>query len=546
MTLERAGPNTGAGDPALDACHEAIEAAPGTPGPVAALGQMLFHRQAFRQAEATFRTALALGSADPLVHALLAEIAKVGGAHLAAARRFELASDLAGGNRSWRFLAGNSFWELGWADAAIRSFARLPRPLPDWWALIYRNAEAGLTAARATARRLLPLLRQPRIEAGPGLELLQALTAIGRLRAAAGLSARFAADFPRDAAIAEARARLAFRRDGAAAGLAILSAHPGLVAGSQKLADLGAMMAMEAGDPALAGATLELIPRERWNYDGFARACRIRIASEDTAGLAALARDWIARGDGWNSAPFLYMLEAFRQGGRLALLPETPIVPPPAGEWGLVQFWDAPVPPEDVAATMASWREVNPQIRQTILDLDAARAFIAAEHGAVALGCFDRCRHAAMKSDYLRLLWLFTHGGFYSDADDRCLAPVGPLFAALETSEVVVVMAEQSPPYFNNCLLGARRGSAIIGAAIAAGTERMLWAEQHGHTLSIWNDTGPGLLTRSVVRALMRAETPQALRAVATVVPDYRLQRITHNDATLAYKLTPEGNWRLA
>ncbi|WP_111400504.1 glycosyltransferase family 32 protein [Humitalea rosea] len=537
---------TSTGDPALDACHEAIEAAPGTPAPVAALGQLLFHRQAFRQAEAAFRIALALGSQDPLVHALLAEIAKVAGAHLTAARGFEIASDLAGGNRSWRFLAGNSFWELGWADAAMGCFSRLPRPLPDWWALICRNAQGGLTTARATARRLLPLLREARIEAGPGLELLEALTAAGRLRAAAGLAARLAADVPQDAAMIGARASLAFRLGGAAAGLAVLAAHPGVAGSSQKLADLGAMMAMEDGNPALASATLELIPRERWNYDGFARACRIRIANEDSAGLDALARDWVGRGDGWNSTPFLYMLEAFRQGGRLALLPETPTAPPPAGEWGLVQFWDAPVPPADVAATMASWRSVNPQIRQTILDLDAARAFIAAEHGAVALGCFDRCRHAAMKSDYLRLMWLFTHGGFYSDADDRCLAPVGPLFAALETSEVVVVMAEQSPPYFNNCLLGARRGSAIIGAAIAAGTERMLWAEQHGLTLSIWNDTGPGLLTRSVVRALMQAETPQAIRAVATVVPDYRLRTFTHNDPTLAYKLTPEGNWRLA
>jgi mannosyltransferase OCH1-like enzyme len=38
---------------------------------------------------------------------------------------------------------------------------------------------------------------------------------------------------------------------------------------------------------------------------------------------------------------------------------------------------------------------------------------------------FKRAREPAQRADIFRLAYLANHGGFYADADDRCLASVG-------------------------------------------------------------------------------------------------------------------------
>jgi len=538
-------------DPELASCLAATESFPNTSAPQAKLGQLFLQRKAYRAAGEAFRRALALGADDGWIHAGMADVASASGALLSAARSYEAASQRFHGNQPWLFLAANAYWELGWTDAALARFANLPRPLPDWWAGVYQNAKAAMTTHRATALRCLAMLRSGTIDAGAAGALLMSLLPAGRLRAAQGLAIRLAATFPEDLAIAEARARIAFRIEGPQAGLALLAQHPGVVTRSQAAAELGAIMAIEAGDLNLAAACLDKTLHAKWTGKLWAMACRVRIAAGDLAGLTALAEEWIAASKGSDSAPYQFMLEGLRQAGGLPLLREeaAKAASPPASPGpglGLLQFWNTPTPPPDVAAVIATWAEMNPDLPRSLLDEAGARAFIKEAHGATAAHCFDLCHHAAMKSDYLRLLWLFTHGGLYADIDDRCIRPVAPVLAALQDSEVVVVLARLSPPYFNNCLIAARPRSALLGLAIKEATERILWGAKAGQKLSIWNDTGPGLLTRTMVRALMRTKTPAAARAVATVIPDYMLTRFTRNDPALVYKMTQEGNWRLA
>ncbi|PZW49203.1 glycosyl transferase-like sugar-binding protein [Humitalea rosea] len=520
--------------------------AAGDPAPHVARGHLLCRRQRFRSAEAAFRQALALGSRDATILEGMAQIASAGGAFHLAALAFEAAAKRMGPRREPLLaMAAAAYTKLGWQDAALARLAGLARPLPAWWAAIENRASALKAAQDRRIRHLLPLARQGSLNAGAGRELLLGLVTTGRMRAAPRLAQRLREVFPDDPGLAEAEAEVALRSHGPEAALALLERGPGRADTRPEAAGLAARLSMEAGDPVAAAAVLDALPRELWTAATWTQACRLRSVAEDGPGLIALARAWMRRPNrAFDSTAACFLLDGLLLAGRVALLEPAGTEHLPGPGCGVMQFWDSPVPPADVAEVMASWARMNPGLPHTVLDLARARAFIAAEHGEAALRCFDGCRHAAMKSDYLRLLWLFTHGGLYADSDDRCIAPVAPLLDALRRSEVVVVLATLSPAYLNNCLIGARPRSAILGAAIAEVTARL--READGAAIDIWNGTGPGLLTRHVVAALAEAATPEAARAAATVLRAEQLQAFTRNEPGLAYKMTPAGNWRLA
>ncbi len=49
------------------------------------------------------------------------------------------------------------------------------------------------------------------------------------------------------------------------------------------------------------------------------------------------------------------------------------------------------------------------------------RAYIAERYGPREVAAFERCRHPAMRSDYLRMCFVLAEGGLYVDADDVLL-----------------------------------------------------------------------------------------------------------------------------
>src|SRR5437899_13001661 len=51
----------------------------------------------------------------------------------------------------------------------------------------------------------------------------------------------------------------------------------------------------------------------------------------------------------------------------------------------------------------------------------SASAYVADGYGAREREAFARCRHPAMRSDYLRLCFVLAEGGLYVDADDVLL-----------------------------------------------------------------------------------------------------------------------------
>lgn len=196
----------------------------------------------------------------------------------------------------------------------------------------------------------------------------------------------------------------------------------------------------------------------------------------------------------------------------------------------LVRYWHDPHDvPEDVRACLASWdrlEDVGFEFR-TFSDASAA-AYIAKRYGARQRDAFTRCRHPAMRSDYLRLCFVLAEGGFYVDADDFLLGdgwktifrngalklqplcydvPSGSMIPAAE------IWRSDLPTdgrifYVNNDPIAAPAGHPILRRALKRATERLLGSNPRPE---IQATTGPGNLTAALAahaRHLMIAGAP--------------------------------------
>lgn len=153
----------------------------------------------------------------------------------------------------------------------------------------------------------------------------------------------------------------------------------------------------------------------------------------------------------------------------------------------IVQFWHniGQIPP-DVEDCIESWRLLERRgFTHVLFDRGTARAFIGQRLGERYTTAFDRCYHPAMQSDYFRLCYMLTEGGFYVDADDVYLGvPVDHLFyegglklqplcydiaSALMVPPSVFTQAGRHAPnwvfYFNNNPLMASKRHPIVERA---------------------------------------------------------------------------------
>ena len=62
--------------------------------------------------------------------------------------------------------------------------------------------------------------------------------------------------------------------------------------------------------------------------------------------------------------------------------------------------------------------------------MNSAKSFITAHFPIDVVRAFARARHPAQRADIFRLAWLAAEGGFYVDADDRCLGSIDALAPA--------------------------------------------------------------------------------------------------------------------
>lgn len=196
----------------------------------------------------------------------------------------------------------------------------------------------------------------------------------------------------------------------------------------------------------------------------------------------------------------------------------------------LIRYWHDPDDvPDDVRACLASWdplRVAGFEFR-TFNDASAA-TYIAERYGARQLKAFARCRHPAMRSDYLRLCFMLAEGGFYVDADDVLLGDgwktifldgalkLQPLCYDIFSGGMVPTVeiwrsdlrTEGRIFYVNNDPIAAPAGHPVLRRALARATEKLLGDDPRPE---IQSTTGPGNLTAALVahaRDLVLAGAP--------------------------------------
>lgn len=196
----------------------------------------------------------------------------------------------------------------------------------------------------------------------------------------------------------------------------------------------------------------------------------------------------------------------------------------------LIRYWHDPHDvPADVYACLSSWDRLSEEGFEFRMfnDLSAA-AYIADRYGARERAAFARCRHPAMRCDYLRMCVLLAEGGFYVDADDVLrdqgwryifhdgTLKVQPLCYDIPSSRMVPaaeIWRADLPTngrifYVNNDPIAAPANHPVLRRALARATEKLLGDDRFPE---IQATTGPGNFTAALAahaRNLMLAGAP--------------------------------------
>ena len=93
----------------------------------------------------------------------------------------------------------------------------------------------------------------------------------------------------------------------------------------------------------------------------------------------------------------------------------------------IIQYWNEQEPPDYIQELLRTFGALNPEMRHLVFSEATAEQFIAEHFGDREVAAFRSCAVPAMQADYFRLCGVLAIGGFYADADFRCVSPLRPL-----------------------------------------------------------------------------------------------------------------------
>ncbi|MFD6713689.1 glycosyltransferase [Micromonospora chalcea] len=214
--------------------------------------------------------------------------------------------------------------------------------------------------------------------------------------------------------------------------------------------------------------------------------------------------------------------------------------------------------PPDVRKCLESWDPLRDEgFSFRMFDDASAAAYIEKWYGPRELAAFARCRHPAMRSDYLRLCFVLAEGGLYVDADDVLLGDgwnnifrdstlkVHPLCYDVNAGGMVPgpeLRRTDLPTdgrifYVNNNPIAAPAGHPILRRALARATNSLLGCEP---TPEIQATTGPGNLTAALAAYARESQ-------ISGIMPDFELLLHWEEVAEPRWDLAYRGdarNWR--
>ncbi len=188
----------------------------------------------------------------------------------------------------------------------------------------------------------------------------------------------------------------------------------------------------------------------------------------------------------------LYLSNELRSQGILEKLKDTlreqkikPSIPKT-----IIQYWDSGTPPSSVEKIIKSWQELNPDYEYRLFSRKSAYYFLKFQLGRESAQAFLNCEHPAMQADFFRLAYLSKLGGFYADADDKCIKSLNTLVES--GAELVLKLGDFG--CISNNFLGAAPNNKIITDAYQKGVQNMMTYFNEGP----WFRLGPGHVTKNV------------------------------------------------
>jgi tetratricopeptide (TPR) repeat protein len=197
----------------------------------------------------------------------------------------------------------------------------------------------------------------------------------------------------------------------------------------------------------------------------------------------------------------------------------------------IVQYWNDDLPP-DVAALCETWRAKHPTYEYNLFSRAEARRFLVETTSRQALAAFDRAREPATQADIFRLAWLCHRGGWYVDADDRCVAPL----CTMDPGTVNLVVHQEDWSSIGNNVIGA----VASHPALASALEHAVEAVNRDDKDIVWLSTGPGLLTRRL--AVYLAEDLDERLPEILVLELHEIRRAVAMHCAATYK-TSNRHW---
>ncbi len=468
----------------------------------------------------------------------LAQIATSTGRDIAAIRYLQAAIAQSPGTAELRVNLADICARAGWLDVGYWAVAPLPASLPDWWARARKTSLDQFSAARAELRLLLrQRVKSEPLDYGLAWEVAQRLYSLGRLalaeRLCDGLIARTPDNFPVNGLKAKVLARRYGVRDA-------LSHLESLVPSARVSGDYPGQMARYLTELKQFDAVLKAFadrPDVVQSFDARYLSTVALLSLGRVDDLRDHCRDWMTQSPD-EVLPAGVMLGTVR-GGQKADAPPGGA----ASSLPIMQFWDKSDIPADVRGVLDGWVEHNPQLDRTLYDDEAARSFLLKNFDQDTLAVYDLCFHAAMKADYFRIAYLYSVGGLYIDADERCMRPLGSLLAQAADVDLAAVRSGDLMGYLHNYFLGARPKSPVLRIALEEADRviRLCHAEQRRP--SIWQATGPGLITRAAAQHLARTRGQDC---DLMLLPLQQYRSFVRNAGDLQYKCEADANWQLA
>jgi len=295
---------------------------------------------------------------------------------------------------------------------------------------------------------------------------------------------------------------------------------------------------------------IEKISNESHSEEAQSIYATILLKQGNTDLLLNFCERWIERSPG-SFQPHSLMIQGLAADQRLnfaTIRVQTRITPPV--ENGLIprhiiQFWDKPEPPEEIANLITNWASLCRS--HTLLNERTARNFLSSNFNHDTVKCFDYCHHPAMKADFIRLAYLALNGGIYIDADDESRGGLDALLDLARHKRLILVTGGYPSTHFNNLFIASAPNHPVIERALRLAIDDIKTAIEEQRRLNIWGTTGPGVLTKAFSQVCLAQSGKRAEFLNEVLVINSRAHEAhVARSVPASYKATVLGNWRLS